>query len=92
MLEGLLLGTFIGLQTIDTGTTCYALSTGRFVEANMLMPSTCPKIALVKAGITGGAVLWGRRMDSRKGKIVYYAILAGVSVYPVVHNIRALRP
>ena len=91
MIESLLLGTFISLQSLDVGTTCYALNTGRFIEKNSLLPTSCLNIGLVKSSSVIGLIYLGNKLKTKKGKIVYYSILIGISSYPVIHNIKELR-
>lgn len=55
-MKWLLVGSMIVGQGADIATTCRALSTGRFVEANPLLPQSCLGIASVKAASTSGGI------------------------------------
>lgn len=63
----------IAAQAADIGTTCTALRTGHYAEANPLLPQTCGKIAVVKGTLTAaslGAVVWLERNGHKKGATI----------------------
>ena len=92
MIKNILLTTFISFQSTDVSLTCYALNTGKFIEANNIMPSSCLKIGLIKSSTVGGLVYLGeKRIKTKKGKIIYYSILSGISLYPVIYNIKQIK-
>lgn len=53
-----LIAAMTAAQTTDTLTTCQALHSGRFAEANGVLPSSCGGIATVKGvSLVGGVSL-----------------------------------
>ena len=86
-----LLSVFLSLQAADVGTTCHALSAGYFREGNGLMPSTCAGIAPLKIGATAGIVTLAQLKVKREHRKWVYLVVAGISTYPVVHNVRTLQ-
>lgn len=92
MLHAALLSSFLFLSAGDALTTCRAFNQG-FVEGNPIYMGTdsCMKVTAIKGGITSGVVyLVEKKVKTKRGKIVAYALLAGVNAIPVVMNTRAI--
>lgn len=62
-------------QSADIASTCVALNKG-FVESNQFLPKTCPRIALVKIGISSGVTTLALKSGNSKVAKVGLSIAA----------------
>lgn len=91
-MHGILLSAYLFMAAGDVATTCKAFNQG-LVEGNPFYGSTssCGKVAAIKGLTTGGATfLIEKKVKTKKGKIIGYAVLAGISAVPVVLNSRTM--
>ncbi len=91
-MHGILLSAYLAMAAGDAITTCQGFNRG-FVEGNALYMGTdsCAKVATVKVATTAGLTwLVEKKVKTKKGKIVAYAVLAGISAVPVVLNHRTI--
>lgn len=94
MLKAILLSSYLSLVGADVGITCHALGTGLHAEGNPIYFGTenCAKIAAIRgAGVAGSVFLIEKGVRTKKGKVIAYAVLAGISAVPVVLNARTIR-
>ena len=77
-------------QAADISSTCYALNTGQFKEANPLLPSSCQNIALTKIGIssimTGAAI----KLDDKHPKLSRWVVGISASSNSIVASINII--
>lgn len=78
---------------LDLGSSCYAFSTGRFEEANPMLPfvgRSCARLALVVGAAATTVVLTHRKLRERHPKIAKYVGLSfvvtrtGLAVYNTI--------
>lgn len=89
-MTGWLLAAFIGAQALDCATTAARLSSGRYQEANPLLPQSPVAICAIKGGVTVGAAipLWKMRKARPKLTRVLLIVGAGVAGGAAVYNAR----
>lgn len=93
MLETLLLGAWIGCQSLDLGTTLYALNRPGYREANPLMAGSQTKIIAIKVSVNVGAFAFNQAFIPKGRKIRYVlpSVYAGLGCLAGGINIHTLR-
>lgn len=84
---------FVAAQGADIATSCYAFSTGRFVERNNLLSSNCARVTITKTVYTAATLWIHGRIAKTHPKVARYSlwIAAGLSTVPVLWNLHQIR-
>jgi len=85
----LLLAAFIAAQSADTASTAAKLSTGRFYEANPLLPRSTTGIVITKAAVAGLSSFLAVKLDKTHPKLAHAILWVGIGsgTYGAVSNL-----
>ena len=94
MIEGLLLTAWIGCQTLDTGTTYYALQRPHlYREVNPLLGSLPNRMLGVKVSFNVGMLIWREKRQATMSplRVLLPLSMASAGCIPGVINYRTIR-